>query len=82
MRAEIVFVHRPAFVRCGGKASGEQVLFVLAEAGNAPDFLVNAREFFFHGLTLRVARLFVEAEFKEVRPLASRRPARQFALGF
>ena len=48
MRAEEVLVHPPALVRGGGETAGEEVLFVLAQAGHVLNSPQNAPYFFFH----------------------------------
>jgi hypothetical protein len=41
-------VEAPAFVRCRGQASGEEILFLFAQAADAPNFCEHPGDFFFH----------------------------------
>ena len=54
-------MHPPALVRGGGQTAGEEVLFVLAEAGHGLNSPQNAPYFFFHDGILVFQPAAVEA---------------------
>ena len=62
MRAEKAFVEVPALVRCRGQAPREEVLFVFAQAADAPELCQRPGDFFFHDGTLPSDGWSVEGE--------------------